>query len=172
LERYPDTGSYASAGIARWLLDETDEAVKLWVEGLDCDYRDEAGGMELPLLLFYAAVRRPKAFRKSEAKKLIKEALKSSWATNWPGPLGRLVLKEIDESQTRELAKFDHPFVESQNVNELEFYCGVLALEAGDETEFDRRMQVCYETPGAEINNEWHIAHFEVLEKRKASPKT
>jgi hypothetical protein len=157
----PDRGTHALAGIARWILGKRDEAIQVWLAGLDCDYRDAAGGMELPLLLFYAAALQPEDFAMRRAKKLVKEALKSSWASNWPGPLGRFVLREIYEKQVTDEARFDQPLVEHQQMNQVEFYAGVLAHLDGHEKEFKRRTQRCASAKGCELNNEWYLARYE-----------
>ena len=81
----PDSGTCALAGMARWILKDRTEAVRIWQEGLDYDYRDAAGGVELPLLSFYAAVREPLVFSLTRAKKLIRESLKSSWVHKLAG---------------------------------------------------------------------------------------
>jgi hypothetical protein len=167
LDPSPDTGTHALAGIARWTSGERADALRTWVKGLDCDYRDEAGGMELPLLLFYASARDPHIFPKARANKLIKEALESSLATNWPGPLGRFVLGQIDEKQARSDAEFEHPDVTSRQLNQVEFYAGLLAYIRGDKDEFIDRMRRCALTRRCELNNEWHLARFEVAKEGK-----
>src|SRR6266702_2666172 len=68
-ERFVGTGNYAMAGIPRWILGRRQEAVSVWKKGIGSQYADAAGGMELPLLLYYAAVRDPEALVLSKAKK-------------------------------------------------------------------------------------------------------
>jgi len=157
----PDTGTHGLAGTARWILNQFDEAVQVWCDGLDCDYRDAAGGMRLPLLLFYASARRPQTFSKTQAKKMIQEALKSSRARNWPGALGRYVLKQIDEKQTRIEAQFDHPIVTARQLNQVEFYAGVMAYLQEDNEQFVDRMRRCALGRECEFNCEWHLARYE-----------
>jgi tetratricopeptide (TPR) repeat protein len=158
----PDTGTHALAGVTRWVLGERADAVRMWTAGLDCEYRDYAGGMELPLLLFYAAARDPAVYAMGQARNLIREALKSSWAENWPGPLGRFVLKQIDEKEARREAEFDQPEVMARQMNELEFYAGVIAYLAGNDEQFMDRMRRCALTPRCEVSNEWYLARYEV----------
>src|SRR5262249_23630027 len=57
-----DSGTHALAGLTRWLLNEPAEAVTIWRKGVDAEFHDEAGGMELPVLLLYAAVRAPNLY--------------------------------------------------------------------------------------------------------------
>lgn len=149
-------------GVARWMSNERAEAARIWCAGLDSDYADGAGGIELPLLLFYAAARDPKIFSMTQAKKLIRNALKHRMATNWPGPLGRFVLNRIDEDKVRREAEFDQPDVQAAQMNQVEFWAGILACLRGDRKEFRKRMRRCASTVPCNLDHEWHLARYEI----------
>jgi hypothetical protein len=161
-EPLPDTGTHALLGVASWILEDRQEAIRIWSKGLDCDYRDEAGGMELPLLLFYAGVREPTLFSIAQAQTLISDALKSRSAKNWPGPLGQFVLGRIDEKRARKAAEFDEPVVTAAQLNQVEFYVGVMAYMRGDQERFIEYVRRCARGRESELNSEWHLAQHEV----------
>jgi len=54
---------YGMAGVAKWCLGRSDEAVSEWRDGLKAEYAGASGiNVGSPLLLFFAAVREPKVF--------------------------------------------------------------------------------------------------------------
>jgi hypothetical protein len=57
--------------LVRWLANRYEEAISLWQAGLNCEYTDGAGGLELPLLLYHASARHPKSHPNEEAKRLL-----------------------------------------------------------------------------------------------------
>ena len=157
-----DDGLYAYLGLIHWLEDDPNEAVAFWKRGLNCQYRDEAGGMELPLLLLYAGVRAPKSFDCNAAIKLVSQRLESEWAENWPGPIGRFVVGQIDESEMRHCARFDVELVEKQQLVQAEFYVGVERLSCGDKDAFHNSMAICASQPGCEVLYEPFLAKHEL----------
>lgn len=157
-----DSGSHASAGVACWLLRDHVAARKHWVDGLESEMQDLAGGMGLPLLLFFSAVRDPHLFDLNEAKRLVQMAGKHPWASEWPGPLGRFVLRQIDEAEVRRQAWFDQPEVYKRQLNEVEFYVAVLAAMDGDEEVYLNGMRKCASFSGCMLNDVWHLARFEI----------
>ena len=44
-------------GVAHWLAREPESAIKVWKAGLSAKYTDAAGGVEIPMLLLFAAVK-------------------------------------------------------------------------------------------------------------------
>jgi hypothetical protein len=84
------TGHYALAGTAQWIGGSYERSVELWKKGIGSQYADASGGMELPLLLFYAAVRKPNLIKMGDVTDLVKQQLCHPWVMCWPGPLGAL----------------------------------------------------------------------------------
>ncbi len=160
-ENFLSTGHYAYAGMAKWIIECYDEAIELWKAGRKAQYADAAGGMELPLLIYYAAVRKPKLIRVSEATKLLREQLRHPWASCWPGPLGAYVLDDISEGKIRELAVFTHEEVTRQRTLQVEFYVGVKAEQLGDRAKFVSQMKRCASSPGCESETELYLARHE-----------
>lgn len=91
---------YGMAGIAKWCLGKADEAVTEWHAGLKTKYARASGlGVRMPLLLFFAAIREPRVFDRKSAEKLLRETIADVRIRNWPGPIARLVLDQISETE-------------------------------------------------------------------------
>jgi hypothetical protein len=166
-----DSSIYAFDGIARWELAEHREACSMWENGLDCDYQDGAGGMELPCLLFYAAVRDPKSYDISKASALVKQALRHPWAENWPGPVGRFLLGMINAKELLKLAQFEHPEVTDEQQNQAEFYIGVKAYQESDSKRFFQAMKKCASAKEFEMFGEFYLARFELRQQQELRTK-
>ena len=76
---------YILAGIASWLLDNYTESVEIWKKGLNTKYTDAAGGIVIPSLLYYAAVRLNDRNLEKEAIALLRKRCKSKGSLNFPG---------------------------------------------------------------------------------------
>ncbi len=174
------------AGITRWLTNDFRGAVDVWLSSLSSPYQDASGGVGTALLLYYAGLREsvvydlskakpllkkrlqaaglPEAavYDLSKAKALLKKRLQSAWAKNWPGPLGKFVLGEIDENQVRELARFTHPSVTARQMAQVEFYQGLMALQRGEEGTFLTQMTRCVTSQHAEWIPERFLAFHEI----------
>jgi hypothetical protein len=157
------TSNYAMSGVARWILGRRAESVRLWKEGMKCKYADAAGGMELPLLLYYAAVRDPSAMSLRDARAMVTKASKHPWADSWPGPLGAYVTGRITEALLRQEAVFDEQDVMRAQQAQVDFYVGVKALEKGESENFTRQMVHCAAVPRWHLENEFHLAQHEVV---------
>jgi hypothetical protein len=118
--------------------------------------------MALRLMLFCAAVRDSQAFPLKKASQLVRKALKNPRAKSWPGPLGLFVLREISEAQAREEGKSCHPLAKRRHLNQVEFYAGILASQDGEKKKFRMRMRRCVDQGRYLLNDEWHLARFEV----------
>ena len=161
------SAAFAYAGLVRWLMGDVRDAINHWKGGLDCKYSDGAGGMELPLLLYYAGVRHPESYPLGNAKKLITQRLKSGWSRNWPGAIGRFLVGRIDEKQMRKLARFEIELVEIQQMTQADFYVGVECIRLGNQNEFYERMNRCSIQANCEILYEPFLAQNEVKSQRK-----
>ena len=76
---------YIQAGTAYWLLSNYDNAIKTWKNGLNAQYTDGAGGVEIPGLLYYAAVSLQDKSLEKEAISLLKKRFKTKHHLNYPG---------------------------------------------------------------------------------------
>jgi hypothetical protein len=128
------TFHYGMAGVAKWCLNEPEEAVAKWREGLRCEFTDWAGGAEIPLLMYFASAARPEMFPKLrvEAEKLLTKRANHHLIQNWPGPLAEFVLGRIDERVLRSKCQQEDED-DTKLYNWLaDFYAGVAELVRGE----------------------------------------
>jgi hypothetical protein len=170
--KYLSTGEFAWAGVALWLCGKPQEAARKWQDGLGTQYTDEAGGMELPLLLYYAAVRRPESISRAQADALLTKQLAHPWAECWPGALGAYLLGELTEEQVREKSVSENEPVTREQTAQVDFYFGVASLAKGDRDGFIAMMRTVAATPGCEGLSEFHLARFETDSAKVLKGKT
>ena len=92
------SADFLFSGIAKWMLNEKNEAVLLWRRAEQCMYKDAAGGIEVETILYFASINTEDTLLKTESIKKIKKILKSKRSINWPGPLGSYLIGNIDEA--------------------------------------------------------------------------
>ena len=138
----PDNDSfYSMAGIAKWCLNETKAAIKEWEAGLKCGYTDGAGGVTLPLCLYFASVMRPKAFSRQDAEQLLLKKTKRGWIRNWPGPIAQFVVGLIDECKLRSACAAENPDWTNVRQWQASFHIAVVKRAHGKRVEFKKDMQ-------------------------------
>jgi len=99
---------FGMAGVAKWCLGETQQAVSQWRAGLRAKYARASGlGVRMPLLLFFASVVKQPSFKKEMAESLLMEKVKDRRIKNWPGPIALLVLRQINEDEFQSLCRGD-----------------------------------------------------------------
>jgi hypothetical protein len=139
--RVPFDSLFSMAGVAKWCLNRPLAAVEEWSFGLRCPYTDGAGGVELPLTLYFASVVRPAVYSQSEAKQLLTKKANRGWIRNWPGPLAKYVAGQIDEKTLR--VKCDNePCGESTFCHwESDFHLAVVKRAQGNRGGFKKAMR-------------------------------
>lgn len=125
-------------GIALWNQNKRQEAIDTWKSGINSKYTDAAGGVEVSLLLYFAAVKTNNTLLKTEAVKNLKEKFRSGKSKNWPGPLGAFILKNIDEKTLLTYISVQ-PSIRAKQLCQTNFYLAVRNLENGD---IDRAKQL------------------------------
>lgn len=151
------------AGVVRWLEKSYVEACNIWRAGLDCDYRDAAGGIEVPLLLYFAGIRYPEISDLGEVTRLLDDRLNSWRAMHWPAPLGRFVLNRISEQEADGTARATlSTSVQFQRLAKVEFWAGVIALREHDQVSFLDRMHRCAASPESNLTHEGYLARHEL----------
>lgn len=168
--KYMD-GHYILAGIARWLLGDPVDAIGVWKEGLDCAYGDWAGGIDVPLHLYFGAVREPTSFELTQAEGLLAKRLRDGGSGNWPGPIARFLLGQIDEAKLRRVAKSKHAHIECEQIAQLEFYIGVARYHDGDHRAYVSHMERCAVTKSLTVD-ELLLARYEVLRAKSSTNTT
>lgn len=193
IETLPQVGDgiYGMAGVANWCLGRPDKAALQWRAGLQAKYARASGfNVRMPLLLFFAAVRQPNVFAKSSAEKLIRAKTGDIRIRNWPGPIARLVIDQISESEFQDCClgikpgdtgknsfRRYNPQEASNSLWLAEFYRSVLALNHGGLlSDFKNSMRKLADTTQAEWRDEnvfttriWHeeffLARHEAMEE-------
>lgn len=143
------------AGVAKWCLNKPEEGMAEWREGLRCEFTDWAGGVELPLLMYFASVARPDEFLKfrAEAEKLLTKRAGSHLIRNWPGPLAEFVLSRIDESTLRNKCQQNDEVDTSLYHRLADFYVALKARASGDIAKWNATVRKIADTSGPEWSN-------------------
>jgi tetratricopeptide (TPR) repeat protein len=161
-----NTGSYAACGVARWLLARYSEAVNVWLSGLDCQYADAAGGMELPLLLYFAAACQQRVYRIDDATRLLREKTASPRSKNWPGPVGQYLVGQIGEEQLRSMAAHPNALIGRPQEAQTEFYLGAYQALLGNRNAAEEHMRRCASMPKCTTVLERYVAMQELTRSR------
>lgn len=173
LSKHPKqmAGHYATRGVLHWVLSNRPHAILCWKDGLDCAYADFAGGISVPLLLFFASVREPTLCEMGLVHKILKKRLKRVVAMHWPGPLGRYVIGEITEAEIRQVAAEQVKPRNPQYRAEVDFYTGVLRLQAGDRQGYFEFLRKCRDAVQecAIIPDEFYLARYELEQAERGS---
>jgi len=161
-----NAATFEFVGVCCWLQGSKEEAVVQWIDGLDAEYADVAGGIQLPLLLFFAAVREPTSISAGQVKSFIQTKLRHPWSSKWPGPLGRYVIGEMSFDEINRLTASHDENVALQRRMCLDFYTALLSLaDQHDLKSFRERMNDCSQSVRCVLRPEWHLARFEANSK-------
>jgi tetratricopeptide (TPR) repeat protein len=163
-----DTDSdYIFLGVAHWLAGEADAAIAAWEGARQAKYTDAAGGIEAPLLLWFAGVRERRDELKKRAATAIRRIGSSPRAKNWPGPLAAVVSRGSSLSELIPQMS-SQPLVQPRQVCQASFFLGVARLEAGDEAAARELMrQAASQQPTALLRPEHYLAGHE---SRRSDP--
>jgi tetratricopeptide (TPR) repeat protein len=151
-------------GVAHWSKGQRDLAVKAWKSGLHTQYADAAGGVEVPLLLLFAAAITQDKILEKEALSLLKKASKSKRMINWPGPLADYMLGKISEETLRSLVDAQPILFEKQTC-QADFFVAISRFLSGDKKAFQDGLTACAKSsPYCYLEAELYLAKAE-LEK-------
>ena len=133
IQSHPFTISsfYEMAGTASWCLDDASGAVEQWRKGLGSQFADAGVAISPPLLLFAASVLRPRAFSRTEAKRILKRQLEDPRSDDWPGPLAEYVLGRIDEEVLVERCTHKRERTTLHRRWQAQFYEDVVGVDRG-----------------------------------------
>ncbi|WP_035301892.1 hypothetical protein [Clostridium sp. DL-VIII] len=135
---------YIWAGIANWFLGNYADAVEILKKGLKTKYTDAAGGVEIPALLYYIAVRSNDKKLEKEAIALLKKRCKSKVSLNYPGFIAGYILDRIDDNELlNSYASFKE--LKRRILCKAYFYIAVRNLKNGDEEMFYENLKKCIE---------------------------
>ena len=185
-KRFASNSDYAFLGICHWYLAQPDSAIAQWRAGLSAPYVDAAGGILLPILLFYAGVRLGEGQLEKEAQRL----LRAHWRKfvrrikrrqdaalimprnfadpelwNWPGPIVPFLLGQEDSTWLLHQArKTDAETLALRHECQAHFAIAVNALQNGNRDLFVASMESCARNPKGLLEEEHYIARWEMRE--------
>ena len=132
---------FINLGVSYWLQKIPNDAIAAWSRGKKAKYTDAAGGVKIPLLLFYAAIRMGDKKLQMESIKQLKSILGEASAVNWPGPIAEFMLDTT--SAAIFLSKISQqPILRERQICQADFYIAVKHLEQGNNDGLKKFMQM------------------------------
>ncbi len=148
-------------GISKWFLGKHSEAISTWQQSVHAKFTDALGGVEIHLLLLYAAVSLKSSSLAGEANDSLKKIYFPKRSTIWPGPLVGYVLKEVSETELRSQIS-NQAIVHEKQLCQAVFYIGLRRLIDGDVLGFHRAMhEVVSLKPSGLTKAEFYLAGWE-----------
>lgn len=121
-------GDFQNNGIAHWLLGQQETGISMWQRGQKSKYSDVAGGIESLCLLYFASVVRKDESLKKTVEKGIRKLIKRKASVNWPAPLGRFLLNDIEDGELLSLCS-STPILKERQLCQACFVVAVRSLE-------------------------------------------
>jgi tetratricopeptide (TPR) repeat protein len=151
--------AYIFVGCSHWLQGRYLDAIEVWKDGMNAPFKDAAGGVDIPALLYYAAVSLSNEILEIEALKLLKKEWKTKQAQyNFPGSIAGYLIGDLDE-HTFIHSLSDHDILQQRELCKAIFYIGVSALKKGDKNKFFDCMEQCRASPPiARLEQEYYLA--------------
>lgn len=162
---------YIFSGIAYWLLDRKEDAINIWQEGEKCIYTDAAGGVELQLFLYFAAVYTNDDTLKTKTKKRLKKLLKSKNAINFPAPLGVYILGNLTEGKLLSYV-VQVPILRERQLCQADFTIAIKKLEEGKNEEYKNKLKDSFSYGAASFLSEmYYLAKGELYSLTPLGPR-
>lgn len=167
-------GNLKSIGVVHWLAGREADAVRAWAKAVrllernEIQYTDGAGGVQSPCLLWFAGGRLKDVTLQDSAISMLRTLLKGRRANNWPGPIGRLLLKQAD-AETLRSSVSSVPVLRERELCQAEFYISVQTLDDGRQLYIDGLRRAIGQSV-ALLENEFYLARFEL--RRAMSEKS
>lgn len=153
---------YINLGATLWINNERQKAMDTWALGTNTKYADAAGGIEVPLMRFFGAVRMSSDELVSKEVEVLRKAVSRSTSIPWPGPVARFVVGELTLEGAVRLAS-SVPILRTKQLCLVHFFGGVCALNDGDESRFGEMMRECVALGSAcYARPEFHLARNEL----------
>jgi len=135
----------ARIGVALWGRGRRAEAVAAWRAATGTAYTDAAGGVEIPALLTFAAVRLADAALEGAARALLRRHWRPRLARQWPGAIAALLLGKLDEASFLHGQTFLHPILEARRACRAQFWVAVQRERAGDRSGYRHYLRLALE---------------------------
>lgn len=145
---------FGMAGIAKWCLDQHQDAVRQWQVGLSAEYTGPGRGIHLPLLLFAACTIDPSVQPDTESTRLLKDKLTEPQVRGWPVPIAEFILGQIDQVhlQSQYVGRDKNESLQRRWLSE--FYIGIVESSRGNTASCRETMQQLVNMTGAEWSDE------------------
>jgi hypothetical protein len=169
---YTSDGNLRLAGVAHWLAGRESEAIAIWqdlvlaMERGKIQYSDGAGGVRTACVLWFAGTRLGQQPLLEISERLLRKTVDAkggrNWKIdNWPGPIAKFLLGEIDKQELR-AAIDDVPVLRDRETCQVEFYIGAQALAMGDESLARQAFRDAAKLPVAKLEDEYYLAKHEL----------
>jgi len=153
---------FTYSGIANWVLNKKEEAIKLWQQGEKSIYQDASGGVLLLIIEYFAGVRIKDEILKRYATKRIKKKLRNKQAANWPGPLGHYLLGDISEVELLNRVS-TIPILRERNLCQVNFVMAIKELENENIFAYKNKLKECIQDgPLAYLESMFYLAKGEL----------
>lgn len=127
-------------GVSQWLLGDRNGAVESWESATGTEFTDAAGGVEVPLLLFFASTFMDRRELSNRAILRLRQLCKRARSSSWPGPLASFIVGKTGEAEL--LSALDsEPSLHSKQFCQAAFYMAVLRKLSGDLDGYDKLMK-------------------------------
>ncbi|MEZ6041309.1 MAG: hypothetical protein R3C20_12440 [Planctomycetaceae bacterium] len=160
-------GNLRSIGVVHWLAGREADAVEAWAEAVrllernEIEYTDGAGGVQSPCLLWFAGARLKDLTLKDSANSLLKRLLKRRRANNWPGPIGRFLIEQVDAESLRSSVS-SVPVLRERELCQAEFYISAQALDDDGRQHYIDGLRRASDHSAAILEDEFYLAKFEL----------
>lgn len=151
---------YIYAGVTLWWLGRSLEAVEVWRKAVGAKYTDEAGGVEAPALLFFAASRLADRKIEKDAISLLRKKWKPRLSQIWPGPIAGFLLGKMDEETFLEKQTFENATLETRRLCKAHFWTGLLHFRQGNVRKYQYHLQ--QSLVEGKLEPEYYLATYEL----------
>ncbi len=149
-------------GVGYWLIGRESEAIEVWKLGYKSPYTDAAGGVDIPLLLFYSGTRIGSRDLIESSRGYLRKTSHRGRQTDWPRPVADYVLGRMDKDGL--LGSMDNnSSLRAKQKCQADFYIGVMAFLKGEEQAALEAMKSCVSTSSSSFTrHEYYLAYGEV----------
>jgi hypothetical protein len=154
-------------GVSQWLLERYSEAIDTWKKAKHTKYTDAAGGVEIPLMLFYASISLKDNSLNLKACNDLGKIYRPRRPKMWPGPIAGYVLEEISEDELRsEISK--QAILHEKQLCQAEFYIGSMRYKSGNIQGYYQAMHDALgQGPSSLVKPEFYLAR-KIIEMRRS----
>jgi tetratricopeptide (TPR) repeat protein len=166
LERdYPTSDAYViMMGVAQWLQGDKKNAIDSWRSGLGRGYTDEAGGVEIPALLWFASLGTKDSKLEGEALRLMKKLWRPRIKQVWPGPIVGYLLDQVSEDDFLFRQTFQQEILEIRRQCRAQFWVGTKSTQIGSREKALDHFRTSANSPYGILEPEYYLAKGQLAE--------